>query len=31
MSALIWIGLGSWLVYRADRYHVPIFGGDRAV
>jgi len=26
ISATIWVGIGSWLVLRADRYRVPLFG-----
>jgi hypothetical protein len=26
VSAVLWIGLGSWIVYWADFYRVPIFG-----
>jgi len=26
ISAALWVGIGSWLVYRADWYRVPIFG-----
>jgi hypothetical protein len=26
LSAAIWIGLGSWTIYWADMYHVPLIG-----